>query len=252
MVAYTKDAGIWKPVNSFWTKDAGVWKEPVQGYAKDAGIWKPFLTPPFSWEFLQAEFHPSSNPSGDIFTFAARNIGAAEDGRVLAIGLFSAIGGGQSRAFSTVTIGGQSVTLPYNTGSTQLPVAMGYVPLDSSYGTTADIVVTMVSGDIFRVGYGLWALYNPTANAPSAGGTTATSATSVRSVSPTIPADGVCFAVGGTGTGGDTAAWSGVATEDFEIDSSNLMTGAHAEASGTMTVTYNTSTTNAMAYGIWS
>lgn len=206
-----------------------------------------------SIEFLQSAV--SSTDSAE-YTFANQDIGAADAGRYILVGVTTR-SSGTTNTINSVTIGGVTATEVQlqRTITTVVNMAGLYIA-NVPTGTTGDVVVTFAAGTQ-RCGIGMWRATDLASAVPTDSGKSGADAPTYD-----IDVDAGGFAVGvayGADNSGATT-WTGI-TEDYDeaSEGTHRNTGAHDEFITTQTnLTITATFTNpdpgvsAGAFGSWA
>ncbi len=127
---------------------------------------------------------------------------------------------------SNVTIGGVSATVIGPATDNETYEFLAYAEVNT--GTSGTVAFDWSGGPGVDTGIGIWAIYNVTAT-PHA--TATDSATDPLDVSLNVPADGVAIASAFSFDGPSNTVFTGLSTEDFDVDvSGGQTTEGHAGA----------------------
>jgi hypothetical protein len=159
--------------------------------------------------FLQSA---SSTANATTYTFSSQNLGTADAGRYIAVG----VGGRGFASISSVTVGGVSATivsqLENGSSSNVAGIAIAAVPT----GTTGDIVVTWNEAGL-RMGISVYRITNLTSPTIS---DVSTSTANDPSVTLDIPVNGIGMGMALAQTSSGTASWTGMTEDaDFNVES---------------------------------
>jgi hypothetical protein len=176
-----------------------------------------------AFSFLQST---GSNSNLTTYTFSSENLGAADAGRYIIVGV-TARNSTADRTLDSVTVGGVAATIVADIadGTSRASIAIAAVPT----GTTGDVVVTY-SGQQLRCRIGLW---RATGIDPTPHDTETDGSDTVPSASLNVPAGGFAVAVA-MENALTTATWVGL-TEAWDAQNEITMTGAGDEFASAQT-----------------
>lgn len=186
-----------------------------------------------------------SATNASTYTFTNHAIGTADSSRIVVVGFFG--NGTTTTTGATVTIGGNSATVPTGSAININDLEAGFAYLAVAAGTTATIVVTF-SGTKSRAGISVWSVTNSSGTHTDADEATAT-ATSVALSALTVPSSG-CGVFLAVHQNTATTGWGWTnASEDNDqtVENSTRWSGANTTTAGTNTITATVNASVAMA-----
>jgi hypothetical protein len=207
--------------------------------AKNAFV---ILAPAVGWsKGITVDYRNTYSSTANLTTydFLSSDIGPAGSDKIVVVMVFAS-GNNTNTPINSATIAGVAATVAHTSRLSGNTLISGCVYASVSSGNAETISITMSAGKL-RMAISVWALFGANPTHTGTDGTTTFDSGGISDVqltALTIPADGVGFAMAGSGATSSSFTWSGAnERSDATLEAAATYSGADIDVDGTNTIT---------------